>query len=68
MPFGEHLARCLFCGKRWIVGDCIPAFCSESCSKAHAAWWNRALEQMEPVGQIRSYPDTIGEAHEADRV
>jgi hypothetical protein len=29
VPAGEHLAYCLECGKRWIVGDYIPSVCPE---------------------------------------
>lgn len=46
------------CGKTWIVGDCIPSFCSESCEKAHTAWWIRAEERVQQEK----------ENHEADRV
>ena len=31
MPFGSHVARCHNCGKQWMVGDCIPSYCSEKC-------------------------------------
>lgn len=62
MPTGEHLARCLNCGKTWIVGDCIPAFCSDSCSKAHTAWWARLQEMMDEDNR------RIKENNEAGRV
>lgn len=33
MPCGENLARCLECGKSWIVGDCIPSTCPQCLCK-----------------------------------
>lgn len=36
MPYGEHLARCLHCGKTWIVGDCIPSICDECIAAGHS--------------------------------
>jgi hypothetical protein len=35
MPYGEHLATCLHCGKRWRVGDCIPSVCNECYTAGH---------------------------------
>lgn len=33
--YGEHLATCVCCGKRWIVGDCIPTVCPGCASSGH---------------------------------
>lgn len=33
MPRGHHIAKCLHCGKEWMVGDCVPSICDE-CEKA----------------------------------
>ena len=33
--FGEHLATCICCGKRWTVGDCIPTVCPDCASSGH---------------------------------
>lgn len=39
MAIGFHLARCENCGKQWMVGDCIPAFCSPECERKWQEWW-----------------------------
>ena len=35
MSRGQHLATCICCGKRWIVGDCIMLVCSECMANGH---------------------------------
>lgn len=65
MPIGQHLARCLNCGKTWIVGDCIPSFCSEECRAGHTAYWNRIEEEYRDKIEV---VDCRKETHEADRV
>ena len=40
MPHGQHVARCLNCGKEWVVGDCIPTFCSTQCHDIWYKWWD----------------------------
>ena len=35
MPTGENLATCFECGKRWVVGDCIPSICPACECKEH---------------------------------
>lgn len=30
---GHNIAKCLHCGKEWMVGDCVPDICSE-CERA----------------------------------
>jgi hypothetical protein len=33
--YGEHIATCLHCGKRWRVGDCVPVLCEECYTAGH---------------------------------
>ena len=45
MPFGHHIARCLFCGKEWMVGDCIPSACEE-CERARPGRRNNPIDAL----------------------
>jgi hypothetical protein len=39
VPYGEHLAYCVACGKTWVVGDCIPFLCPEcECEERGHLW------------------------------
>lgn len=35
MPRGHNIARCVHCGKEWVVGDCIPITCDECLGQGH---------------------------------
>jgi len=55
MSRGQHVATCLKCGKTWVVGDCIPSFCSNECRDAWQEWWggrDKVKENDKDGGQI----------------
>ena len=55
MPWGQHIARCICCGKQWVVGDCIPSVCPDcldaghdgtlDCEKCRQEFVNRQIER-----------------------
>lgn len=47
MPIGHHLAKCMWCHREWIVGDCIPCFCSAECEKKSCEWWKSLVTSEE---------------------
>lgn len=36
MPYSQNIATCLHCGRKWVVGDCIPSICDECRAAGHA--------------------------------
>lgn len=40
MVYGHNIARCLHCGKEWVVGDCDPFTCHECETAGHIDWPN----------------------------
>lgn len=50
MPHGHNMARCLYCGKEWVVGDSISIFCSDECEARWKAWWFQLPSPPPPAG------------------
>jgi hypothetical protein len=36
MPYGQHIATCVHCGKQWVVCDCIEITCPECKKNGHS--------------------------------
>jgi hypothetical protein len=53
MVYGEHLTRCLKCGKPFICGDCIETVCFD-CKH------NTKPVEQEIFGEINNQPKTCG--------
>lgn len=57
--FGEHVARCMNCGKQWVVSDCIPFFCSDEC---HNKWRAKTFDKIVQVMRDASASDEAARA------